>query len=275
MASSAQLAANRVNAEASTGPRSDEGKVKVSQNTLVFGLFSKRDFVRLDERSEYGEMRAGLWRELSPTGALEEAFAMEILSAAWRLRRCGLVEGDLAGQFAFDPMTGEDEAAARIQTSIDRARSHAHNCLRKSLAGLRRLQTERAIRDHLPSGDPPLPISGIADSKQVISTLNQDLRRKAGAAKIDELDRFELACSLAPHSAAMRHSETSMPAEGTPELGLFCKKLESVAPVAPPAPAGRYPAKEIPRGAPCPCGSGLKYKRCCGRNAPAILQTAA
>jgi hypothetical protein len=26
-----------------------------------------------------------------------------------------------------------------------------------------------------------------------------------------------------------------------------------------------------PRNAPCPCGSGEKYKRCCGRNAPAIL----
>lgn len=25
---------------------------------------------------------------------------------------------------------------------------------------------------------------------------------------------------------------------------------------------------ETPRSAPCPCGSGLKYKRCCGRQAP-------
>jgi uncharacterized protein YecA (UPF0149 family) len=27
----------------------------------------------------------------------------------------------------------------------------------------------------------------------------------------------------------------------------------------------------IPRGAPCPCKSGQKYKRCCGRNAPFVL----
>ncbi len=31
----------------------------------------------------------------------------------------------------------------------------------------------------------------------------------------------------------------------------------------------------IPRGAPCPCGSGAKYKRCCGSNAPAVLSPAA
>jgi hypothetical protein len=29
------------------------------------------------------------------------------------------------------------------------------------------------------------------------------------------------------------------------------------------------------RNAPCPCGSGQKYKRCCGHNAPAILNTSA
>jgi uncharacterized protein YecA (UPF0149 family) len=37
------------------------------------------------------------------------------------------------------------------------------------------------------------------------------------------------------------------------------------------------PAKTrlIPRGAPCPCKSGQKYKRCCGRNAPPVLFGAA
>ena len=31
---------------------------------------------------------------------------------------------------------------------------------------------------------------------------------------------------------------------------------------------------EIPRGAPCPCGSGQKYKRCCGRDAPGVINGA-
>jgi uncharacterized protein YecA (UPF0149 family) len=31
----------------------------------------------------------------------------------------------------------------------------------------------------------------------------------------------------------------------------------------------------IPRGAPCPCKSGQKYKRCCGRNAPPVLSVSA
>ena len=30
-----------------------------------------------------------------------------------------------------------------------------------------------------------------------------------------------------------------------------------------------------PRNAPCPCGSGQKYKRCCGRDAPGVIDRAA
>jgi hypothetical protein len=31
---------------------------------------------------------------------------------------------------------------------------------------------------------------------------------------------------------------------------------------------------QTPRNAECPCGSGLKHKRCCGKDAPAVLQAA-
>jgi hypothetical protein len=37
----------------------------------------------------------------------------------------------------------------------------------------------------------------------------------------------------------------------------------------PPAPP------QTPRSAPCPCGSGQKFKRCCGRGAPPVLYAAA
>ena len=48
------------------------------------------------------------------------------------------------------------------------------------------------------------------------------------------------------------------------------------------APAAVKPPAELPailpaiaRSAPCACGSGQKYKRCCGRNAPPLLSQAA
>ena len=39
--------------------------------------------------------------------------------------------------------------------------------------------------------------------------------------------------------------------------------------------ARRNPQPEVGRNSPCPCGSGQKYKRCCGVNAPPILNHAA
>ena len=44
-------------------------------------------------------------------------------------------------------------------------------------------------------------------------------------------------------------------------------------PQTPPSPLP--PSTETGRNTPCPCGSGIKYKRCCGVNAPPILFKAA
>ncbi len=35
------------------------------------------------------------------------------------------------------------------------------------------------------------------------------------------------------------------------------------------------PSHQTPRNAPCPCGSGKKFKRCCGHGAPPVLNTQA
>lgn len=46
------------------------------------------------------------------------------------------------------------------------------------------------------------------------------------------------------------------------------KKRQAFASMPQPAPGGSEPQalKKIGRNAPCPCGSGKKYKKCCGRN---------
>lgn len=47
---------------------------------------------------------------------------------------------------------------------------------------------------------------------------------------------------------------------------------ESYAPSdSPPSPREDSRSSGTPRNAPCPCGSGEKYKRCCGKSAPPAL----
>jgi hypothetical protein len=222
----AQLAANRANAEKSTGPRTDEGKAASSRNGLTFGLFTMRDFVQPgEEDEEYVLLCAAFHKDLNPQTTLEQTYAAAIISAQWRLRRCSLVESGMSGFFALDPM--EDAVGVKVQTSVDRARSQAFNMLRRSTDQLRRLQSDRALRQKLAPAESD--VKDLVSYQQIVSTL---AHAKRGKLLPVESDGHEMASD--------------------------CK------PFAP-----------TPRNAPCPCGSGEKHKRCCGKEAPPVLGEAA
>ena len=107
--------------------------------------------------------------------------------------------------------------------------------LRRSLAELRKLQTERAIRLELNGGHLP----GLVDSNQLINTVRDYDKHLAKEAKADE-------------ALGMK----------TPLDSSFCNPTQTT-------------PKPTPRNAFCPCKSGEKYKRCCGKNAPPVLNMAA
>ncbi len=218
MSTEAQIAANHRNAEASTGPRTTEGKARVSRNATTFGLYSAGDVVRPEEESLYQAFCEDFRQQLAPRGAMETTLAGEIVHAAWRLRRCAEAESTFAAHFdaqsGLDPMLNPATAAA--WNSIDRARTQSLRHFQRATAELRRLQTERQARND----------EGL--KKDLTPTFIRDERRQ-----------------LLPND--------------------LTKQTQSEAPQA----------SSIPRGAPCPCGSGAKYKRCCGTNAPAVLSAAA
>jgi hypothetical protein len=259
MATDAQTAANITNAQASSGPRTPAGKDNSSRNAITLGLFTIHDFVRPAERDEYSQLVSALRAQLNPNGALEEAFASAIVGAVWRLRRCSLLEARMSETCELDPM--EDDSAARPQISVDRARAQSHNILRRSIAELRRLQTQRNIRlEIFPAAESPDP--DLTSYSDVATFLNSHERGKLLARKLDGLDSLAAIAGMGP-SRPLSASFPPPPAEapGT-AVGSFCK------------PADR-PASGTPRNAPCPCGSGVKHKRCCGKSAPPALARAA
>src|ERR1700759_1344780 len=136
MATTAQILANRQNAEKSCGPVTPAGKTRVSQNATKLGLFSVANFVGPAERDIFNEFESGYLAELSPATSLEQTLAREIIHAAWRLRRCASLE-------VAPPDNLTEEELDRLQISIDRARSAAQRTFHRSLKELRRLQSER------------------------------------------------------------------------------------------------------------------------------------
>ena len=154
MLSDAQHAANKSNAAFSTGPRTESGKARSSKNALTLGLFTLNDFVRDDETEYYTKICTSFRTELSPEGTVEEFLATELISSTWRLRRCRMVEEDLADITTLDPM--QDPETQKQQKSVDRARAQSHSIFHRCIAALRRVQTERGIRSQIfPESGPP------------------------------------------------------------------------------------------------------------------------
>jgi hypothetical protein len=213
MATTAQILANRQNAEKSSGPVTPEGRARVSQNATKLGLFSVANFVRPEEQDIFNGFESGYLLELAPSSPLEQTLAREIVHAAWRLRRCASLE-------VAPPENLADEDLDRLQTSIDRARSAAQRTFHRSLKELRRLQTE-----HLHPAE-----VAIKQKIAMDALLKKDLERR----------QRQFAEDVDVNSAKQTQSQ--------PEEAVL-----------------------IPRSAPCPCKSGQKYKRCCGKSAPPVL----
>lgn len=86
-----KLAANRQNAERSTGPRTQRGKNTSKFNAVNTGLFAKHVVIPACDGEESGEEFAELLvevlQEFRPEGVFEEFCVEQIAECMWRIRR--------------------------------------------------------------------------------------------------------------------------------------------------------------------------------------------
>jgi hypothetical protein len=88
--SARKIAANRQNAQKSTGPKTLMGKTFSRRNAIKHGLFTRQamDFMAHSEDArEYGELLNGLWDQYQPIGRAEELEVERIAICWWRLKR--------------------------------------------------------------------------------------------------------------------------------------------------------------------------------------------
>ena len=157
--SPAQLAANRANAQLSTGPRTEAGQARSSQNAVKSALTGRTVLLPTDDRDEYVAFLADFQEQLNPVGQLECELVQIIVDCHWRLRRIQELEHALYthGHEQFESVFAdcpESERRSRIllqthltyekqfrnlhtqEARIDRKRA-------KALAELQQLQAER------------------------------------------------------------------------------------------------------------------------------------
>ena len=92
MATDKQINANRRNAKKSTGPRTPEGKRRVSSNALKHGLSASKVVIPGEDVADYERLRDGFVEALEPRDEVELALVRQMVTAEWRMRRVDHVE---------------------------------------------------------------------------------------------------------------------------------------------------------------------------------------
>ena len=223
MATAAQIAANRANAQHSPGPKSADGKARSSQNNFRHGFRSQSVLLPGDDPAEYEALLEELTDHFEANGLTEERFIREMADAEWRLRRVRAHQEDLlTAKIEELAQRHPDATPVRLQALAFEA-LHSETCFAQFLRYESKFerQYERAYNGWMLTREKV----SLHHSRQV-------------RAHLDSI----MAGPFPPREAA--------PAESL---------------VLPDEP------NSVPRNAPCPCGSGQKYKRCCGKNAPAVL----
>ena len=88
----AQIKANRNNAKKSTGPRTEEGKTRVSKNALKHGLLARDTVLPGEDPAEFDSQLTALEADIQPANSLEFELVRQIADAQWRMRRLTRLE---------------------------------------------------------------------------------------------------------------------------------------------------------------------------------------
>jgi O-methyltransferase involved in polyketide biosynthesis len=91
MATEAQIAANRRNAQKSTGPKTANGKTAVAQNAVKHG-FSAQSVINYEDRAEFELYRQQFLEELAPESPMESMLAERVVNLSWRLKRANRIQ---------------------------------------------------------------------------------------------------------------------------------------------------------------------------------------
>ena len=101
MASDKQIAANRLNAQKSTDPSTNQGKRRSRRNALRHGLTAESVVSALEDEAAYRKFERIILHDYAPDSAVERGLVVRLASLLWRLRRAVAIESglfDIQGQ---------------------------------------------------------------------------------------------------------------------------------------------------------------------------------
>ena len=144
MATLKQIDANRLNAQRSTGPRTEAGKAASRFNALKFGAEARSLVLPSEDPAELALLAIEYHQQFNPVGPLEDYLVQTLVQADWMRRRYTLVESLIVQSRVASPdqTTLDAFTCPAAQQIFRRLAAEGRNYFR-ALKELRRTQRER------------------------------------------------------------------------------------------------------------------------------------
>jgi hypothetical protein len=113
--SSRKLAANRANAQKSTGPRSPESKEKVALNAIKHGLCGRFQVLLGEDQAEYDDLLRRFMEAEKPVDDVERELVAKMVRHTWLSERAIRFQ---EGCFLVQPQSAENEAANKDAVAV-------------------------------------------------------------------------------------------------------------------------------------------------------------
>ena len=117
MTSIKQLEANRLNSRKSTGPSTDEGKLRSRCNAVRHGLTAETVISSLEDAEDYRGFEAAIVADYDAQSAVERELVLRLASLLWRLRRATSVETGLL-QIQYEASTAPDPVLPKLPGEV-------------------------------------------------------------------------------------------------------------------------------------------------------------
>jgi hypothetical protein len=154
-----------LNAQLSTGPRTEAGKARAAQNSTKHALFTREFIIREDERQEFELFADEHYTSLKPEGVVEKDLFAQLVHAAWNLRRVRRLEAEyvLDGRDPLKEIVFADfmDRLARYRTGFERS---FFRCLKE----LRAAQTNRALHQQVLEQAESVAIPALASVETIV-----------------------------------------------------------------------------------------------------------
>jgi hypothetical protein len=116
--SEAQIAANRANAQKSTGPKTTEGKQRAALNACRHGLTARVVVLPEEDLEAYKAFSKELLGSLNPENPIERQYAQTFIDTQWRLNRIRGIEDGMFALGHFEPTANIDVDHPQIHAAL-------------------------------------------------------------------------------------------------------------------------------------------------------------